>query len=227
MRRTSCLLIATLFPLAACNYEQPAGASPQGTTSEQGDVSRPFASRDRAAITLHPSKLNFKIPAVWVNWYNEHKNNLYLARAELEPIRQPERDEWDVEFARICNAALPFDRCAAHVGSEGWGNEGRFFNDFQVRVYDLPDSIKDVEARIVKQAPAEACSHDMRVGTHGSWRRILVSYERFHFDYGTTAHIDFRLRSFGARTLAFAFMYTDAHTTFEDVAEIMDSVRDR
>ena len=52
-------------------------------------------------------------------------------------LTRPEVSEWDVEFARVCDAALPFERCAAHVGSEGWERTVRSYGDLQVRAYDL------------------------------------------------------------------------------------------
>jgi hypothetical protein len=144
-----------------------------------------------------------------VTWYSEHGNNLHLSRDQLRRVEKPDSDEWDREFARIGNASLPFDRCAAHVGSEGWGDDACSYGDLQVRVYDLLDPPDDLEGRIVRAATAAAGVDGAERSTEEAWRRILIRYDRFHFDYGATAFVDFRLRRFHDRTIVFVFMYTD------------------
>ena len=156
---------------------------------------------------------------------NGRLNNLHLSRAQLAEIEKPDFDEWDSEFGRACNATLPFDRCAAHVGSEGWGRDARRFDDLQLRVYDLSRTTSQIEDRIAQDAMAAVKTDRVRRETNGSWRRILVTYDRRHFDYGATAHIDIILTSVGARTLAFVFMYTNALKEPEAIPMILKSVR--
>ena len=118
-----------------------------------------FSTRNGNLITLNPIGVSLKIPANWVVWYSRHANNLHLSRQQLAAVEFPKNDEWDTEFARVCNVSLPFDRCVAHLGSEGWGDDARSFSDLQVRVYDLMVGSKDLEKRIVKDASSVAKPH--------------------------------------------------------------------
>ena len=211
--------------------------------------SSPFSTLEGSTITLHPSGFTFDVPAAWVRSSTPksskitidanttfadiadlerilgRRNNKHLSRSELAKVEKPDFDEWDREFGRACNAALPFDRCAAHVGSEGWGDDALRFDDLQLRVYDLPHTTSQVEDRIAQDLSAAVKMKEVRRETNGSWRRILVSYPRRHFDYGATAHIDIVLTSVGDRTLAFVFMYTDALKKPDSIPMILKSVR--
>jgi hypothetical protein len=197
---------------------------PPASSKGAKDNLLPFSSLDGSTITLHPSGLKFDVPANWARHHAE-RNNLHLSRGQLEKVEKPDFDEWDREFAPACNAALPFDRCAAHVGSEGWGDDGRRYDDLQVRAYDLPRTTSQFEDRIAHDASAAVKTNQVRRETNRNWRRILVSYGRKHFDYGATAHIDIILTNVGDRTLAFVFMYTDALKESDSIPMILKSVR--
>jgi hypothetical protein len=149
---------------------------------------------------------------------------LHLSREELLAIERPEADEWDAEFARACNAALPFDRCAVHVGSEGWGNDARSYGDLQVRVYDVLGSSKDLEDQILRAASSVVKPSKVQREADGAWHRILIVYRRHHFDYEATASLDFRLRHLRDRDFIFVFMYTNALENPRAIREILDSL---
>jgi hypothetical protein len=208
--RTVVLVLAVLIQVSRCaDLKRPTSTtSPHARSTRQRDTSSPFSTRDGPTITLHPSGFTFELPANWVTWYSERGNNLHLSRDQLRRVEKPDSDEWDREFARISNASLPFDRCAAHVGSEGWGQDARLYSDLQVRVYDLLDPTNDLEERIVKAATATARVDGAERSVEGPWRRIVIRYDRRHFDYGATAFVDFRMRPFHDRTIVFVFMYT-------------------
>jgi hypothetical protein len=226
LRRPTVLLIPILLHVSGCtDLKRPVGTeSPPATSTSQKDTSVPFATRDFTTITLHPSGFTFKVPVDWVDWYAKHGNNLHLSRDQLARVEKPDQDEWDREFARICNASLPFDRCAAHVGGEGWGDDARSFGDLQVRVYDLLDPPSDLVYRIVKAVKAVAEVDDSRGESGEPWRRLLITYHRVHFDYEATAFVDFRLRKFRDRTIVFVFMYTVANSG-TDIPSILQSAR--
>jgi hypothetical protein len=209
VRRLTVLLIPIVLPLSGCtDPKRPVGgASPPATSTTQRDTSAAFSTRDFTTITLHPSGFTFKVPVDWVDWYAKHGNNLHLSRDQLARVEKPDQDEWDREFARICSASLPFDRCAAHVGGEGWGDDARSFGDLQVRVYDLLDPPGDLVYGIVKAVKAVAEVDEPRGEFREPWRRLLITYHRLHFDYEATAFVDFRLRKLRDRTIVFVFMY--------------------
>ncbi len=88
-----------------------------------GDAER-YATRVGRTTHLHPSDATFQIPQDWLDWNAEFHNNLHLTHRELRKVRIG-FGEWDYEYARVVNAALPFEHCAAHVGGEGWVGKAR------------------------------------------------------------------------------------------------------
>jgi hypothetical protein len=227
VRCTCVVLIPILIQASGCaDPKKPvSSASPPATSRRPRDTSAPFSTQEGTTITLHPSGITFKIPVDWATWNSKHENNLHLSVDQLARVEKPPGDEWDREFAQVCNASLPFDRCAAHVGSEGWGMNSHRYNDLQVRVYDLLDSPGDLEDRIVKAATAVAKVDEAKRELGGAWRRLLVKYRRFHFDYGATAFVDFRLRQFRDRTIVFVFMYTHRSDSGVEIQSILHSAR--
>lgn len=193
-------------------------------SSNEDRASRPYATRDGCTIRLEPSGATFRVPQQWVNRYGEFGNNFHLSHEQLDAVAEGE-GEWDTEFASVCNAALPFDRCAAHVGDDGWGREGVSYGDLQVRVYEIGASlVEDIEkkgvaevVRILKHVPS------VERDASSPWQKYKISFFRWYFDYGATAHIDFRVRTFGARSMVFVFMYTDAQPQGSHIASILDS----
>jgi hypothetical protein len=176
----------------------------------------PVANSDRQRITVDSGRLTFEVPNGWVT---------YLSPEQLKTVENPDRDEWDTEFARACNAALRFDRCLAHVGSEPWGKESQSFADLQVSVYALPGDPNDLEEGIVKALRVTVKPDELKREMDGAWKRVLVSYERWHFDYGATAVIDVRLRNSSGRNYVFLFMYTKGWKSVEEIPRILGSVR--
>jgi hypothetical protein len=227
MRYPLIILALLLLAVPACydvTASKPLPIS-SGSLAAGVDASSPFSARKNALITLHPSRFTFEVPADWIEWNSQDRNNMHLSRDQLADVEKPENDEWDREFARACNAALPFDRCAAHVGSEGWGKDALSYGDLQVRVYDLVDTPRDLEDQIVRAASSVVRPEEVNRETDGVWRRVVVTYTRLHFDYEATAYVDFRVRRFSDRTLVFVFMYTSRLNGSEAIPRILNSVR--
>jgi hypothetical protein len=161
-----------------------------------------------------------------VDWHLKFGNNFHLTHKQLDAVAKG-AGEWDTEYASVCNAALPFDRCAAHVGGEGWG-KAVSFADLQVRVYDLAEAPAAVEERIKREGVADIERFSGRLPalegeTDGPWRRTRLSYEVFYGDYGGTAHVDFRVGRCGDRTFVFVFMYADYNPKQKTIKVILDS----
>jgi hypothetical protein len=89
------------------------------------------ATLDGRTVALHPSGTTFEIPASFLKWHKQFKNNLHLSRAELQKVERGAGD-WDTEYAKVINAVLPFDKCAVHIGGEGWGRDAVSFADLQM-----------------------------------------------------------------------------------------------
>jgi hypothetical protein len=192
---------------------------------ERGDGC--YSTRRGNIITLHPETATFRLNDTMVNWFAGFKNNLHLTRGELAKVEQGAGD-WDTEYALVCNAALPFSRCCAHVGEEGWGKEGVSFADLQVRVYVLEKKVDEVGRQIEELGTAkvrEITKKPPRVTKNGTgaWKRWDFAYDRWYGDYGGTAHVDFRARQMGGRTMVFVFMYTTYFSQEAKIRSILDS----
>jgi len=183
---------------------------------------------------LRPSGLQFEVPKDWIDWYDQFGDNLHLTGKELDRVG-PGAGEWDEEYARVCNAVLPFDRCAAHVGGEGWGKNAASFGDLQVRVYDLQEPVNKIQEGIAGQSLAkigeliggskigELIGGPVQVqqSEKDGWRRIVYSYGRFYHDYGAKAHVDIRIKQIGERPIAFVFMYTNYQSHERTIADML------
>ena len=230
MHHAQCrLLIFLLIPAAAlgCSrgWRAPAKITPHGPWYSQLDPDKyPFASREDTTITLFPSKATFEVPRKWLEWHDKFGDNLHLTRPEIEAVARGHGD-FTTEYASVCNAALPFDRCSAHVGRFGWGSSGG--PDLQVRVYDLEEEhaaesrIKDAGIADIKRFSGKDPEFKQADST---WRCILFSFHRSYGDYWGTAHVDFRIRQFENRTFVFVFMYAkEEYEAKEEIASILDS----
>jgi hypothetical protein len=123
---------------------------------------------------------------------------------------------------------LPFDRCAAHVGGEGWGKDGVSYGDLQVRVYDLGEPANAVEQRIEKEASTDVerfsgQKPDVKHDRAAAWNKTVFAFPRWYGDYGATAHVDFRVRRLGTRTFVFVFMYSSYDLHAKEIVGILDS----
>lgn len=226
MRSLQVLLVALAGALA---FQPPPAVKQHEPWYTKADpAKRPFATRKDTTITLRPSGATFRIPRAWVEWHDQFGNNLHLTRAQLDAVARGDA-EWDTEYASVTNAVLPFDRCCAHVGDDGWGLRSVSFGDLQVRVYDLDDTPETVERRINAEGVADVkrftgkapvIKQDLKLG----WRRTVLSSDRYYVDYGATANVEFRVRRLGKRICVFVLMYANAPSRPEKaIASILDS----
>lgn len=174
-------------------------------------TARPLSPRKRIAL----DGLSVDIPANWVT---------YLSREELAEVENP-ASEWDTEFGRACNAAIPFRHCVGHFGSEPWGEKSRYFNDLQVSVYLVSGKLTEWEKRFTERVRATVRPDAVERSTLAGWERILFQYHRTPFDYSATAVIDFRFKRIGSRIVVFVFMHTGFPGDFTvEIPAILDSL---
>jgi hypothetical protein len=219
---TRILCTPTAFALVVATLVVPAAGQPRP------EPAKPSATRDGRAIRLDPSGVTFRIPQAWLDYHAEFGMNLQLTRAELDKAKDGE-GEWDTEYAAVANAALPFDRCAAHAGSEGWGRDGVSFGDLQMRAYVVPEGADKVAAVVVKAGLAAAAKYDKRARADGGpardWHRATVRYDLWYRDYGGTAVVDVYSRPAGKDTLVLVFMHSESRDYAETIADILKSVK--
>lgn len=213
--------IATTIGLVLTVAIHPVAGEPRPTATKSS------ATRDQRDIRLEPSGVTFRIPEVWLEWHRQFGNNLHLTREKLEKVKDG-GGEWDTEYAAVVNAAIPFDRCSVHVGSEGWGKDGVSFGDLQMRAYVVPETPEKVATAIAKSALVAAGKYDKRAqadnGRTGNWHRATVKYGLWYGDYGGTAVVDVYARPIGKETAVFAFMYAESRDHADAIADILKSV---
>ena len=196
-------------------------------SSNKGPAVRPSAVRDGALIKLLPSGATLKVPSDWVEWNRKFGNNFHLTHQQLDAVAMGAGD-WDTEYASVCNAVLPFDGCAAHLGDDGWGEKGVSYADLQVRVYQLDDAPETVERWIETDGKADIwrfsrASPVLERDGKSLWRRTMLSFWVSYGDYGGKANVDFRARRFGDQTFVFVFMYSDFQSQDEAITGILES----
>lgn len=224
MRFFATLILAVLL-LSSCHR----AANPAAGSSR-------YSRLEGQKIILYPSGVSFRIPQQWLQWHERFHDNLHLTRDELEKVRDGD-GEWDTEYGKVVNAALPFADCAAHVGGEGWGREGSSFGDVQLRAYisDLGErellsrihgQAFDAARRVARPFPASralaelAPGTDMTDGRERQWRKSIIRYPLWYGDYGGLARIRFYVATTEKETLVLVFMGGED----EEVDGILQSV---
>jgi hypothetical protein len=177
-----------------------------------------FATRDGLTIRLNPGGASFRISEYWLDWDPKSYKNLHLTRADLESVKDG-AGEWDTEYGKVVNAALPFNDCSAHLGEEGWGAQGASFGDLQMRAYISDLSEEELERRISTKGLAAAKAIRTDVAPQATlardkvlnWTRLVIAYNLFYWDYGGTGHVEFYLNSFHGHTAVLVFMHAGGH----------------
>ena len=181
----TCYLLLLLLIMISCSSD-----------SKKSD-SLPRSYLQGNIVHIIPQKFVFKIPDEWISWEKEFHNNIHLPYGDLNQVKDGS-GEWDTEYAKIVNATLPFDNCAAHLGGEGWGEKGVSFGDLQSRIYILASPKDEIKRRIQEQGlnAAKLISSDAKLvqKMDNSWEISHIEYGVFYYDYGGTAQIDFYIR---------------------------------
>jgi hypothetical protein len=163
-----------------------------------------------------------QLPADWLDWYDTSGNNLHLTRPELEAVRHGSGD-WDTEYAYVLESLLPFDRCAMHVGAEGWAGDAVSYADLQLRAYVVDES----PAQLLDRANVttwDDLAPELTTAQRGAWAQLLVSYDRWYGDYGDRANVDLRLQRFEDSTVVMAGMYTEGRSALDEFESILGTV---
>lgn len=193
---------------------EPTGGSTgaPSCTATAPDFAAPASStRSGVAVMSVGPGPRFQLPVEFVAWYEQYGDNLHLTRPELESVRDGV-GEWDTEYAYVLTTLLDFDRCAAHVGGEGWGAAAVSFADLQVRAYVVSAQPSEIVAA-AQSASWDLVTPTVTVEEGDPWTRVLLEYYNFYGDYGDDANVDLRLRRFDSATLVLAGMYTDMFAT--------------
>jgi hypothetical protein len=170
-----------------------------------------------------------QVPQEWVERYDEYQNNFHLTHAQLNAVARGD-GEWETQYASVCNSVLPFDRCAAHFGSQGWGTGVGSLTALQVRIYEVASSPEALERAIEEEGQADAkrwtkLLPELNRDTSPLWKASVLSFPLWFEDYGGVATVEFRYRRVGERTFVFVFMYEAPGSQVKAIEGILDSFR--
>jgi hypothetical protein len=135
----------------------------------------PVATLEGTTIRLEPVGASFQIPNDWMKDYQ----TVNLTLPQLQKVRKG-KGEWNTEYARVVNAALPFAGCSAQAGRYSWDSGG--FAGVQKRAYVLASSAEEIERGIAAKSLVAAKalpSHTARNASANKyeadrWHRVLI-----------------------------------------------------
>jgi hypothetical protein len=197
------------------------------TTAEASEQNPHFSTKEGRIFQMQPSGVSFELPkSPWNDWH--------LDRADLDKAKRG-KGEWYAEYARVANAALPFENCSVQAGTTFWN--GASFAGVTVRGYSLDSSVGEAENRIASRA-LSAAKHLPRKTARNStltmsqerqWDRLLIAYDVWYGDYGGRANVDFYVSEVKGKTIVLVFMYADCNNNNNAlvVQQILESFSSR
>lgn len=187
------------------------------------DVTESKVTIQGRAVEIPSIRARFQLPTDWIERHSEFQDNIHISTAELQKIRTAE-GEWDREYSRILNKALPFESCILHAGDEAWGRSASSFHDLQMRIYIIKEKPSKVIDRFVEDGWREASRLSKKVSNscnkRDQWQTILLRYHLWYRDYGGTANIEVFAQPVAGKneTVAMVFMYCDSQRDQNAVA---------
>lgn len=183
----------------------------------------PYALLEARTIRIKPYDAMFEIPESWLE--PTSPRNLYLTWEELNYLYR--NDGADDEDAQVINSVLPFEYCAAHVGSKDWGNH--FWNDLQGRVYFVELSAEEIDQKVAQQGLRTAKgvfeSASLSSENFGVWQRRTLDVVDAPTHFILSKKIDFYYHRFNNKTVVFVFVHAPAGKFGETINQILTSFR--
>lgn len=173
----------------------------------------PTASLVGNKVTVEPYGATFEFPLAWLSEEEKHRNpvgyreNLYISWKELDQMHVINGD--NAADAQIMNAILPFELCAVHVGSKGWGNY--LTNDLYARMYVLDGSVNDfeklLETRGLQRAQAVYKTAKLKTVQNQHWRGRVMSVFKAEGHTLLFKDLSFYYQGFENKTVVFVFIH--------------------
>lgn len=176
------------------------------------------STRESEIIRVQPSGVSLRLPKSWV---------LYQTKEEIAGVKKG-KGEWQTEYAKILNAAIPFASCSLHAGEHQWDTAAASM--LQMRLYTLAPTKGNIEHRIMTKglAAAKTLPFPTVRNAHldkqdaGQWHKIVIRYDVSYGDYAGTANIEFYTATHEDWTIALVFMHAGTNEPNE-VRQILDS----
>ena len=183
----------------------------------------PYALLEAGTIRIKPYDAMFEIPESWLK--PRSPPNLYMTWEELNYLSR--NDGVDAEEGQVIDSVLSFEYCAAHVGSQDWGNH--FWNDLQARVYFVELNAEEIDEKVAKQGLDTAKgvfeSASLSSENFGVWQRRTLNIVDAPSDFILSKKIDFYYHRFSNKTVVFVFVHAPAAGFGETINQILTSFR--
>lgn len=191
----------------------------------------PYSVLEGTTVRIKPYDVTFEITEKWITYKPisiEPPKNLYLSWQDLNELERFDFNHplgFDKEDAQIMRSALPFENCAAHIGSMSWGNGNT--NDLQTRVFVVDSNFKEITEKIKNQglSKAQAVYDEAKLisENYRTWEKQKVSIFDAEGHTLLKKDIDFYYRSFGNKTVVFVFVHQWGWD--ETIKQILDSFK--
>lgn len=191
----------------------------------------PYSILEGTTVKIKPYDATFEIPESWITYkpyLGEPKKNLYLSWQNLNELERFDFNHplgFDREDAQIMRSALPFENCAAHVGSKSWGNGNT--NDLQVRVFIVDSGSQEITEKIKNQGLSKAQSvfdeAKLASENYGTWEKQKMNVFEAEGHTLLFKDITFYYRSFGNKTVVFVFVHQWGYD--DTIKQILDSFK--
>lgn len=191
----------------------------------------PYSILEGTIVRIKPYDATFEIPESWVTYKPisiEPPKNLYLSWQDLNELDNFDFNHplgFDKEDAQVMRSALPFENCAAHIGSKSWGNGNS--GDLQVRVFVVDSNSQEITEKIKNQGLSKAQSvfdsAKLASENYGAWEKQKLSVLKTGSHTLLFKDIDFYYRSFGNKTVVFIFVHQWGWD--DTIKQILDSFK--
>jgi hypothetical protein len=190
----------------------------------------PYSILEGRTIRLKPYDATFEIPESWITYKPisiEPPKNLYLSWQDLNELNQLDFNNGfsDEDDAQVMRFVLPFENCAAHVGSKSWGNGNT--GDLQARVFVVDSNSQEITEKIKNQGLRKAQNvfktAKLASENYETWEKQKLSVLKTGSHTLLFKDIDFYNRSFGNKTVVFVFVHQSGWD--ETIKEILDSFK--
>lgn len=189
----------------------------------------PYSILEGTTVKIKPYDAKFEIPESWITYKpysGEPKKNLYLSWQDLNELEHYDFNHplgFDKEYAEVMRSALPFENCAAHLGSKSWGNGNT--NDLQTRVFVVDLNSQEITEKIKNQGLSKAQSvfdkAKLTTESYKIWEKQNLNVFQMGSHTFMYTDIDFYYRSFGNKTVVFVFVHGWGFD--ETIKQILDS----
>jgi hypothetical protein len=177
------------------------------------EAGSPVATLDGTTVRVMPYGASFEIPSQWLLDEEKNRNrvgyreSVYVSWEALDQLYKFNGD--NALDAEIIDSVLPFEHCAAHVGSQGWGNY--LTTDLYARLYVIDRGTTEFEADLQTKALVRGREvyneANLKPAKFDKWNGRVMSIVEFGEHTILMKDLDFYYRAFGDKTVVFVFIH--------------------